>query len=194
MSRESILKAVKQNQPAGRVLPEVPSELSLSFENNTLKFTEVLTGIGGRVIPVYANDQLEIIIPEAFQGNSDILSVSSQVSFGEINPLAFDQPHLLSEIHIALMDAQFGVAENGAVWVAEAQYKIRALPFICTHLAVLLRKTDIVPDMHAAYQRIGTADYGFGLFMAGPSKTADIEQSLVLGAHGPKSMTVFVLD
>ena len=194
MSRESILKAVKQRQPTRKVLPEVPSELSLSFERNLSKFTEVLTGIGGRVMPVYANDTLESIVQEAFEGNTDILSVSSQVSFGDINPLAFEQPHLLSEIHIALMDAQFGVAENGAVWLAEEQYAIRALPFICTHLAVLLRKQDIVPDMHAAYHRIGGSDYGFGLFIAGPSKTADIEQSLVLGAHGPKSMTVFVID
>lgn len=193
MSRESILKAVKQGQPAGRVLPEVPSDLSLSFENNLSKFTEVLTGIGGRVIPVFANDAPDAIISGAFEGSTDILSVSSQVSFGEINPLAFEQPHLLSEIHIALMDVQFGVAENGAVWVTEAQYKIRALPFICTHLAVLLHKKDIVPDMHAAYERIGQSEYGFGLFIAGPSKTADIEQSLVLGAHGPKSMTVFLL-
>jgi L-lactate utilization protein LutC len=38
------------------------------------------------------------------------------------------------------------------------------------------------------------ADYGFATFIAGPSKTADIEQSLVLGAHGPRSMTVFLLD
>ena len=36
--------------------------------------------------------------------------------------------------------------------------------------------------------------YGFATFIAGPSKTADIEQSLVLGAHGPRSLTVFLLD
>jgi L-lactate dehydrogenase complex protein LldG len=38
------------------------------------------------------------------------------------------------------------------------------------------------------------APYGFATFIAGPSKTADIEQSLVLGAHGPMSLTVFLLD
>jgi L-lactate dehydrogenase complex protein LldG len=47
--------------------------------------------------------------------------------------------------------------------------------------------------MHEAYDKIGNVDYGFGVFIAGPSKTADIEQSLVLGAHGPKSMTVFFI-
>jgi L-lactate dehydrogenase complex protein LldG len=70
----------------------------------------------------------------------------------------------------------------------------RVLPFICQHLAVLLQKKDLVSSMHEAYDVIGNADYGFGVFIAGPSKTADIEQSLVLGAHGPKSMTVFLID
>ena len=41
---------------------------------------------------------------------------------------------------------------------------------------------------------ISAAPYGFATFIAGPSKTADIEQSLVLGAHGPISLTVFLLD
>jgi L-lactate dehydrogenase complex protein LldG len=50
-----------------------------------------------------------------------------------------------------------------------------------------------VPTMHEAYARIGSADYGFGAFIAGPSKTADIEQSLVLGAHGSKTMVVFLM-
>jgi L-lactate dehydrogenase complex protein LldG len=71
---------------------------------------------------------------------------------------------------------------------------IRALPFICQHLAVVLHKKDIVNNMQEAYTFIDDSKYGFGVFIAGPSKTADIEQSLVLGAHGPKTMTVFVLS
>jgi L-lactate dehydrogenase complex protein LldG len=72
---------------------------------------------------------------------------------------------------------------------------------------LILDRNDIVADMHAAYDRIATLEaasstgssaasvsYGFATFIAGPSKTADIEQSLVLGAHGPLSMTVFLLD
>ena len=88
---------------------------------------------------------------------------------------------------------RFAVAENGAVWVTEQEYLVRVLPFICNHLAVIIDKNNIVNTMHQAYNFIGKMDYGFGVFIAGPSKTADIEQSLVLGAHGPKTMTVFVL-
>jgi L-lactate dehydrogenase complex protein LldG len=48
--------------------------------------------------------------------------------------------------------------------------------------------------MHHAYQKIDIAKGGFGIFIAGPSKTADIEQSLVIGAHGARTATIYVLE
>jgi L-lactate dehydrogenase complex protein LldG len=91
------------------------------------------------------------------------------------------------------MESHLAVAENGAVWINDTTVKQRALPFITQHLAVVVNRNDIVATMHDAYYKIADADYGFATFIAGPSKTADIEQSLVLGAHGPKTMTVFVV-
>ena len=69
----------------------------------------------------------------------------------------------------------------------------RIIPYICQHLAVVVRVDSLVPTLHEAYEIIGEGTYGFGGFIGGPSKTADIEQALVLGAHGPLSMAVFVL-
>jgi L-lactate dehydrogenase complex protein LldG len=108
----------------------------------------------------------------------------------EINPAA----HHLADVELAIINAHFAVAENGSVWVTEELLGHRAVPFICQHLAAVVSAKNIVPTMHKAYTRIGAAEYGWGAFIAGPSKTADIEQSLVLGAHGPRSMTVFVLN
>jgi L-lactate dehydrogenase complex protein LldG len=99
----------------------------------------------------------------------------------------------LENVELAVIKGHFAVAENGSVWITEDLMGHRALPFITQHLSVVINEADVLPTMHEAYQRIGESVYGFGSFIAGPSKTADIEQSLVIGAHGSRSMKVFLL-
>jgi L-lactate dehydrogenase complex protein LldG len=96
----------------------------------------------------------------------------------------------LAEVEVLEIDGEFGVAENGAIWLSEDALPHRVAPFICQHLVINV--SEIVPTMHAAYARLGEVKSGFGLFLAGPSKTADIEQSLVIGAHGARSLTVVI--
>lgn len=96
----------------------------------------------------------------------------------------------LAEIEVLEIDGDFGVAENGAIWLSEEALPHRVAPFICQHLVINVKK--IVPHMHAAYEELGKVNSGFGLFLSGPSKTADIEQSLVIGAHGARSLTVVI--
>ena len=105
-----------------------------------------------------------------------------------------DNAHQLEDVEVAVVSGAFGVAENSAIWVTASSLKTRVLPFICQHLVVILHPQHIVNNMHEAYERIAADEYDYGVFIAGPSKTADIEQSLVLGAHGPKSMTVFMIS
>jgi L-lactate dehydrogenase complex protein LldG len=86
------------------------------------------------------------------------------------------------------------VAENGAIWVDTRDWAHRGVFVIAQHLAIVLPAAEIVADMHAAYARVSFDRPGFQLFIAGPSKTADIEQSLVIGAHGARSCTVFLVS
>jgi len=102
-------------------------------------------------------------------------------------------PHGYEDVELAVIKAHFAVAENGAVWLTDELMCQRIIPYICQHLAVVISADSIVPTLHEAYEKIGAGDYGFGGFIGGPSKTADIEQALVLGAHGPLTMTVFIL-
>lgn len=189
-SREEILKRVNEAQP---VLIPLPDSLPLSKEKGSLeKFRQVLESIGGRTVLLNNEETVQQRIKEVFpEAKRVVSSVQSLDLFFLKNYQELDG-HSLEDVDIAIIEAKFGVAENGAVWVTEDDMKMRALPFIAENLVMLLNAENIVPAMQEAYHLIGSDPYGFGVFIAGPSKTADIEQSLVLGAHGPKSMTVFI--
>lgn len=90
------------------------------------------------------------------------------------------------------MDGRIGVCENGAVWIQQ-DVEQRAIYFIAESLVLVLDRRNLVNNMHEAYKRIDTGDYGYGVFISGPSKTADIEQALVMGAHGARDVTVLLV-
>jgi len=204
-SREKILAAVRQNQPSFVELPPmqspdnpgIPGEPTGSAEEEDLllkNFQAVLESIGGTLFVVPGFGAIEKIVRERSVADARIVSTCPELSAVAEIDIRYKAPQELADIDLAIIRAHFGVAENAAVWVTEDLLPERALPFICEHLAVVLHRKDLVATMHDVYERIGSADYGFGVFIAGPSKTADIEQSLVLGAHGPGTMTVFLLD
>lgn len=100
----------------------------------------------------------------------------------------------VARLEVVVLKGQLGVAENGAIWLTEADCVERVLPFITQHLVLLIEKSTLVGNMHQAYAVMGQQNPGYGVFIAGPSKTADIEQSLVIGAHGPRSLQVFIME
>lgn len=99
----------------------------------------------------------------------------------------------LENVFVACIAYGIAVAENGAVWVYESMMGNRMLPFISQQLVLVVKAVNKVANMHEAYHKIETTNTGYGVFIAEPSKTADIEQSLVIGAHGPGSLRVFIL-
>jgi L-lactate dehydrogenase complex protein LldG len=187
-----MLESIRANQPGGTELPDIES-FRKDAANSVEKYIEVLEWIGGKVYRVKSYDEIMEIIQENFTDAKRIVSTVPEINiFPQVN--LDEDPHLLENIDLAIIKPHFAVAENSAVWVTDDILRERVLPFICQYIAVILQVKDIVPTMHHAYERIGNAEYGFGTFIAGPSKTADIEQSLVLGAHGPKGLTAFILD
>jgi L-lactate dehydrogenase complex protein LldG len=194
-SRDKILGVIKANQPDGKQLPSVVlPTVGEAAGDISKQFTDVLEAIGGRAFIVSGWERIVNIIKEEFTEQHRIVSACKELAgIAELSQ-RYEDPHTLENVDLAVLEAHFGVAENGSCWITEDSMIERALPFIAQHLALVIHKKDVVPHMHAAYERIGQSAYGFGTFIAGPSKTADIEQSLVLGAHGPCSMTVFLID
>ena len=193
MSRDKILAALQQNQPE-----LVPLPPDLSFEKDetidlSAKFKAMAEGIGSKVYEVADAEEIKRLIALDFPDAKRILSNVDEVVSDGIPAFMLDaDPHSYEDVDIAIFKPRLGVAENSALWLTEDLMGVRALPFITQHIVMIVDVAALVPDMHTAYQVIGDADYGFSTFIAGPSKTADIEQSLVLGAHGPRSMTIFL--
>ncbi|HOY16107.1 MAG TPA: LUD domain-containing protein [Haliscomenobacter sp.] len=192
-SRDQILAKVRANQPQDeRPLPDLglfPARTTELLD----QFMTILTLIGGKVQRVSNYAAIETHLREHPYPGRMVTSIPALFSIAEPIPAPSD-PHALANVELAIISGEFGVAENGAIWVTEANFGQRVAPFICQHLAIVLSVDQLCPNMHQAYQRLQGKDYGFGVFIAGPSKTADIEQSLVLGAHGARTMTAFLMD
>lgn len=194
-SRETILAAIKGNQPAPELLPDIEGFRNIA-PGDAAAFRKVVETLGGEVIDIveYA-DIKKHYVNTGFAGGPPALVVAVNPDFypGALTEWQTGDGRQLEQVDLAIVPGQLGVAENGAVWVTEKELVVRVLPFIAQHLAIVLSASTILPTMHDAYDHIGGPETGFGVFIAGPSKTADIEQSLVLGAHGAKSLTIFLL-
>jgi L-lactate dehydrogenase complex protein LldG len=192
-ARDKILSTIAENQPELVALPTIDLNQLICYEDNYTQFKTVLESIGGKVelISDIAVLQQQFVDEKA----TGQLVINTLSEIGSVDVMAFKLPVAeLEKLEKVYIKGTLGVAENGSVWIYESQMINRLLPFICQHLILVIEKKDIVATLHHAYQRIDVAKEGFGLFIAGPSKTADIEQSLVIGAHGARSTTVYVVE
>jgi L-lactate dehydrogenase complex protein LldG len=193
-SRSEILKRLRD---AGA--PEVPLPSSAGVGERHAdpveRFAAALQAVAGTAVRVPAAAELPAAV-DALARKLSARIVASEVPEagpGNVRLENVADPHALEGVDLAVVPGVFGVAENGAVWVRAGALRHRALFVVTQHLALVLPASEIVNDMHEACARVASSPPEYGLFIAGPSKTADIEQALVIGAHGARSCTVFVV-
>lgn len=191
-SRDQILSRARQNKPDLLPLPEVPTFVD---ETDDLidRFKKALAFVGGTLLELADGTSLSDQIRQTF---SDAERIASSLDLPGIDLMPIDtstDKNVLEQVDLAVLAGEFAVAENAAIWLPEANMLNRSLPFITQHLVLVVAKAQLVPNMHVAYQRIDRASLSYGVFIAGPSKTADIEQSLVVGAHGARSLMVVLV-
>ena len=194
-SRTSILEKIRANKPqrADKPLPDY-IHFDSTFDDATAKFTEILRGIGGEVMAVESLDFLKKDYKNRFQQFKNVVCRVENLDLGGAGIGLVNDGHDFADVEVAILRGQFGVAENGSIWVTDAEIgPYRVLPFITQHLVLVLDKNNIFKNLHEAYKTLIINQEGFGVFIAGPSKTADIEQSLVIGAHGARSLVVYLV-
>ena len=196
-SRDQTLARLRNALPESAPLPDLPPTGPWqTFSDPFQQFCDVLETVGGRCIRVpnlAAADERLNQIPE-WKDATVRLSVVEGVGDSTIAAESIDDPHDLEHVDFAVLHGHFAVAENGAIWVTDETLKHRVLYFLPQRLALVISAHEIVNNMHEAYARLDVGRHTFACFISGPSKTADIEQSLVIGAHGARALTVLAVD
>jgi L-lactate dehydrogenase complex protein LldG len=192
-SREDILARLRAAAPPARDLPEA-RRFGEQFADLKAQFAQSLQDAGGQCLPIPSADALPAALEElpTYRSAARIASLVPGVPRANVKLEEISDAHDLNDVDLAIVPGELAVAENGAVWITERALPHRALPWIAQHLVLVVSADRLVNDMHEAYERLDVAG-GFGCFISGPSKTADIEQALVIGAHGPRSATVFLV-
>jgi len=188
-ARESILAAIRGAKPGIIAKPEVRGAVARFSDHGNLvaRFTASAELAGAQVVRG-SRAALPSLISAAHPDRGRRVSVLDTLESGDADP------HSFADTDVFVCEGVIGVAENGAVWLPLSRLRHRSAVFLAANVIIVLDQARIVAGFHEAYEAVDMAADGFGVFMAGPSKTADIEQSLVVGAHGPKSLTIVLLD
>lgn len=187
-SKDDILARIRQNTKTKYDMPDLKLD-AIEYADKQQTFEESLKTGGGEIYILQPDEDVNAVILRLYPEAKRIASNLKDITCASFNPDDLEDPRDLNGTDLAIVKGEFGVAENAAVWLPK-QTRHKAVYFISNALVILLDKTEIVNNMNEAYDRIKDAVYDYGVFMSGPSKTADIEQALVFGAHGPIRVTV----
>ena len=190
MKKEELLNKLRRNVVRQFDMPSKPVD-GIVYSDVTNQFVEMSKTVGAKVLEVKSSDDLNSVIREAYP-NAKIFASNINGIEADLNPDTIASAADLNGTDVGIIQGELGVAENGCVWIPQTM-KERAVCFISEELVILLDKNNIVSNMHEAYKRIQMPHYGYGVFISGPSKTADIEQALVMGAQAARGVTVILV-
>ena len=195
-NKEDILKRYRANVREKFDMPDLSDIKAITYPDPLVQFIKMTESVGGHVIEVKEGQDINELVKEMYPEAKEIASKLPEVTIATRNPDTVGRARDLNGTDVGIIRGQFGVAENACVWIPLPQtMKEKAICFISENLVILLPKSQIVNNMHEAYKRIKfdeTYD-GYGTFISGPSKTADIAQVLVMGAQAARSATVLLL-
>lgn len=193
-NKEDILKKYRSNIHERFEMPDLSDITPITYKEPLSQFIEMSKNVGGNVIEVKENQDINALVKELYPDAKEIASNLSEITIATRNPDTIENAQALNGTDVGIIRGMFGVAENGCIWIPQ-QMKEKAVCFISENIVILLRKSQIVNNMHEAYKQIAfDSKYdGYGTFISGPSKTADIAQVLVMGAQAARSVTILLM-
>lgn len=193
-NKEDILKKYRSNIHERFEMPDLSDITPITYKEPLSQFIEMSKNVGGNIIEVKENQDINALVKELYPDAKEIASNLSEITIATRNPDTIENAQALNGTDVGIIRGMFGVAENGCIWIPQ-QMKEKAVCFISENIVILLRKSQIVNNMHEAYKQIAfDSKYdGYGTFISGPSKTADIAQVLVMGAQAAQSVTILLM-
>jgi L-lactate dehydrogenase complex protein LldG len=191
-ARDEILAALRAAVPAPVPLPDIGRMEAIRYPDLRDRFAKSVVEVGGRCLTVDGPLEPALMAIPEYAAARKVVSLVPGVAKANVDLGSVSDPHALHDLDFCVLQAELGVAENGACWIVQHGGPNRAACFLTQHLAVVVRAEALVHNLHEAYARIAIPSPGFGMWLSGPSKTADIEQALVIGAHGARSCTVLL--
>ena len=190
--KEDILSKYRSNIKQRFDMPDLTDIQGITYPDPLVQFISMTESVGGKVVEVEPGQDINVLIKELYPEAKEIASNLPEITIATRNPDTCGSPQALNGTDVGVVKGVFGVAENACVWIPQTMVE-KAVCFISENLVILLDKKQIVNNMHEAYKRIEFNDYGYGSFISGPSKTADIAQVLVMGAQAACSATVLLI-
>ena len=191
MNKEELLGKLRRNTIQQFDMPETSID-GIKYENTIEQFIEMSHKVGSEVIEAKAGEDLNELIRKTYP-EAQVLASNVKGIKVDLNPDMVSEAQDLNGTDVGIVEGDIAVAENGCVWVPQTM-KERVVCFVSENLVILVHRDKIVNNMHEAYRRIHMTEYGYGCFISGPSKTADIEQALVMGAQAARGVTVIIVD
>ncbi len=190
--KEDILSKYRKNVKQKFDMPRLDDIKGIKYPDTLKQFISMTETVGGKVRELKPNEDINEVIRDLYPDAKEIASNLPEITIATRNPDTIGSPQALNGTDVGVVKGVFGVAENACVWIPQTMME-KAVCFISENLVILLDKKEVVDNMHEAYKRISFNDYGYGSFISGPSKTADIAQVLVMGAQAARSATVILI-
>jgi L-lactate dehydrogenase complex protein LldG len=203
-AKENILKKIRQalSNPVPLPFPQSEGTNSVylpALEDNAVIFAEEFTKLQGKfVFCENEHDLRKQIVGLLREKAWDKVYCKDEKFLPMLFPAAGEPYGELVSCDVAVTGCEYLVARTGSIVLSAAQQQGRtASVYAPVHICIAYTAQmvfDVKDALLALKEKYGSSFPSFVTFASGPSRTADIEKTLVTGVHGPKEVFCFLVE